>query len=438
MKKFYSLLAASAVVFAASASDNTDQGSKLGSFKAPTHRQASGLSDSYRINPEVKKSIVSARKADEVPSLEGEWNFLVMDYYMEGATFSTKYVSYEAEVNGDMITFTDPTGRDYSIIGQIFPQKQKITFSKTYLGLEDGYKMFQDPFIFNGETGEVEYQPIDAYYNVEGEMITFNGNYYGIFWNAYNDEAGENLAGPYYAYDFITGTQPIPGEWNDVGNATFMDGWILPGFGINQASNQYEVPLQQNSDNPYLFRLVNPYKRGPVAQSNSSKKNGYITFDVYDPEHVVFKFGDCGFSFKDVPSNTNINNFFCYNYLSGTYYFNLDMTIPEIIEYLKIQGAPFSTFKDGVLNVTGTFPNGAPDACFGIDQTALWCLTWENNMTTRITFPESFAAVESVAMDNENAPVEYFNLQGVRIQNPLPGQIVITRQGNKVTKSIAK
>ncbi len=46
------------------------------------------------------------------------------------------------------------------------------------------------------------------------------------------------------------------------------------------------------------------------------------------------------------------------------------------------------------------------------------------------------SAIESVVVD-ENAPVEYFNLQGVRVANPENG-LYIRRQGNTVTKVIVK
>ena len=38
---------------------------------------------------------------------------------------------------------------------------------------------------------------------------------------------------------------------------------------------------------------------------------------------------------------------------------------------------------------------------------------------------------------DENAPVEYFNLQGVRVENPSNG-IFIRRQGSEVTKVAVK
>lgn len=46
--------------------------------------------------------------------------------------------------------------------------------------------------------------------------------------------------------------------------------------------------------------------------------------------------------------------------------------------------------------------------------------------------------IENIAIDNdENAPVEYFNLQGVKVANPANG-IYIRRQGNKATKVLVK
>lgn len=56
---------------------------------------------------------------------------------------------------------------------------------------------------------------------------------------------------------------------------------------------------------------------------------------------------------------------------------------------------------------------------------------------TTITFGGT-GAINDVAVDNNNAPVEYFNLQGVRVNEPVAGQIVIRRQGNEVSKLLVK
>ena len=68
--------------------------------------------------------------------------------------------------------------------------------------------------------------------------------------------------------------------------------------------------------------------------------------------------------------------------------------------------------------------------------------TWYNNIAvsvdaTDILLPSLYiksgsSSIESVTVD-ENAPVEYFNLQGVRVANPESG-LYIRRQGSKVSK----
>lgn len=53
----------------------------------------------------------------------------------------------------------------------------------------------------------------------------------------------------------------------------------------------------------------------------------------------------------------------------------------------------------------------------------------------RVTRVIDASGVDAIAADGENAPVEYFNLQGVRVENPSKG-LYIRRQGAKVTKVI--
>lgn len=48
-----------------------------------------------------------------------------------------------------------------------------------------------------------------------------------------------------------------------------------------------------------------------------------------------------------------------------------------------------------------------------------------------------WSGIDEVAIDNSDAPAEYFNLQGVRIANPSNG-LYIRRQGDKVSKIIVK
>ncbi len=70
-------------------------------------------------------------------------------------------------------------------------------------------------------------------------------------------------------------------------------------------------------------------------------------------------------------------------------------------------------------------------------------VTWKMDEDTEIPIDVTFngervqtgTGVEAVSVDNEDAPVEYFDLQGRRLANPGTG-IVIRRQGSKVEKVI--
>lgn len=55
----------------------------------------------------------------------------------------------------------------------------------------------------------------------------------------------------------------------------------------------------------------------------------------------------------------------------------------------------------------------------------------------RVTYTKG-AGIDNLDADYSDAPVEYYNLQGVRIANPAPGMIVIRRQGNQVSKVLVK
>ena len=51
---------------------------------------------------------------------------------------------------------------------------------------------------------------------------------------------------------------------------------------------------------------------------------------------------------------------------------------------------------------------------------------------------EAGGVSDIVADDNDNAPVEYFNLNGVKVSGDLTPGLYITRQGNKVAKQVVK
>ena len=63
--------------------------------------------------------------------------------------------------------------------------------------------------------------------------------------------------------------------------------------------------------------------------------------------------------------------------------------------------------------------------------------TFNNTSFVQDIIPASINEI-AADIDNSNAPVEYYNLQGIRISEPAAGTIVIRRQGTDIKKILVK
>lgn len=81
------------------------------------------------------------------------------------------------------------------------------------------------------------------------------------------------------------------------------------------------------------------------------------------------------------------------------------------------------------------------------ENTTITVTVWENatpEATKTITvncvdLPNSEVeenGIENIFTADQNAPAEYFNIQGVRVNNPVKGSLYIVRQGSKTSKVI--
>lgn len=236
--------------------------------------------------------------------------------------------------------------------------------------------------------------------------------------------------------------------WTTVGNAKVQDGWVLPAFDVDQSEEQYlyECELQQNIENTNVYRLVNPFHgNSPLADLNEDTKGGYIQFDVTDPDHVYFEPVNSGFAL----SGAGINKMFCYNELTFwcLYY---DMEPAGFVELVKQQDwedlFKWTTFKDRCVTLSSVYdetndpdtnePIGwVNDACFGYNSQIASGTSWTNtNMEAKIYFPD-YTGIESVNAVQEVQGIEYYNLQGIKVEHPSAG-IYVVRQGNSTSKRL--
>lgn len=448
MKKLLLFTLAAGISLSAMAIDNT-------MYKLPTP-------ESMQIKKEIKSSLpyISMEKAVEndlmhkaprrasADELSGLWLFTLGDFYDEAGTMSPFTAYYDATVENDIIMFTVQQGELMPMTALYSESKSTITFKRVMLGkITDQnmrtYYVYQEPFVYNYTTQDLDYQDITGTYN-NGRLTMKDDN--GIAWVGYDDEAGNKFAGYFYIYDIMGAVhnvnQEVEDKWADIGNGTIVDGWVLPAFGIDQfdPENIYEVPMQYNVKNPNVYRLVNPYKRGPLAEDNEYVGDGYIMFDVSDPDHVVFLKSNAGFAFAEA----GIYDFYCFNQL-GTLYAQFGFLGITPAELVQMQGdaIPYSVLKDNTITLTSIPFKGDTmyDANFGYQGDPDGGYAWRDdkgkvvNMDAQISFPEGYVGVKGLEFSELAEPV-YYNLQGVKVTNPEKGQILIVNKGNKSEKII--
>lgn len=137
-----------------------------------------------------------------------------------------------------------------------------------------------------------------------------------------------------------------------------------------------------------------------------------------------------------------------------------DIIVPDVDKTVKTDRSGYTykgfvrnlTLKMGEdeihanVNVNGTTDNDG-NAVFDIPVT--WLTEYDTDPDSDAGFPigvtfngktdtPDSAGISDVTVDDDNAPVEYFNLQGMRLSQPEAGQIVIRRQGSKVSKILVK
>ncbi len=71
------------------------------------------------------------------------------------------------------------------------------------------------------------------------------------------------------------------------------------------------------------------------------------------------------------------------------------------------------------------------------DASSLAFATVGDTATDFALYTNDAAGIDDITVDNSDAPVEYYNLQGVKVTNPANG-LFIVRQGNSISKQIIR
>lgn len=247
-----------------------------------------------------------------------------------------------------------------------------------------------------------------------------------------NDGIFTFVAVPYYGgepkkAEYVTKELSYKHEgWNDIGTALYTEGFIadcevqVDNMDVVTTS----VACQQNTDNPGLFRLVDPYGPGYQyynEQDYDHSRHYYMEIDVTDPDRVIInQMGDgCGLSFSWGKMIM---------WSRAGYYLANGMTEEEVEEknvYGKLAG-------DDI-----TFPRQALLIKF-INVVDTWY--WANlNGSFKVVLPATRVGITDITDESTDSPVEYYTLTGVKaMSGDLTPGVYIKKQGAKASKVIIR
>ncbi len=115
----------------------------------------------------------------------------------------------------------------------------------------------------------------------------------------------------------------------------------------------------------------------------------------------------------------------------------IEMTHYNASNKIKLSATVGTVTESGSWEMPAAAP--AAEATEATGKSVTFTATATNNIQTMkvIVVPDGQSGIESVVAADENAPVEYYNLQGVRVANPTTG-LYIVKQGGKVSKAIIR
>ncbi len=227
-----------------------------------------------------------------------------------------------------------------------------------------------------------------------------------------------------YSEKYFTCIDDEEGQWESLGEGEITTDLMESFFDFEP--NQTKIEVQQSIANPGIYRVVNPYDgRFPYNEPGDydTDYNHYLVFDATDPECVILGIAELGIDWKGAA--------FVGGSL-GAYYMANGKTMEEVKE-AGIGGT--------LVDKTITFPE---------ESLFIYCDDWSKfdggngkiyygNMSGNmsLTIPGA-TGIEGVVVENNNENAVYYNLQGVRVANPVKGSVVIRSNNGKAQKIVVR
>ncbi len=452
MKKFYSALAlAAAVTVSATAAD----------VKKVSGLQKAAALDAQMVELSAEKPAKAPQKAStpapsNIEELQGIYTYTCMCNFFDG---------YDGLQTRELAILPGSDADHIKIVGlATIPIEASVNYGGGLITFEGSYYCGQERF----SDGTFDCYLNHWRFNDDGKGIKSDTDN-KFAWVMYEDGEiecddtydvfmfevgpGSGYLPSYCGYGFKLKKQVEPAgeDWVRVGDASFIDdGFYMPNWTFNKEGNpEITCELQRDNNNPSHLRLYNAY--------------GNINKDVSEWLGITNPAEYEIFNEENLPGSIQLNAEFPYCVAVPAAYLGIvsdgSLWYGTNMEAGSLDGATDREEQaQTLLNALGADKLSMIDyeskmavlrncefkAAFVTGYTS-WS-TWASEHdikdfdcsdTVTILLPENItepSALGTITAD-ENAPVEYFNLQGIRIDNPESG-LYIRRQGNTVTKVI--
>lgn len=206
-----------------------------------------------------------------------------------------------------------------------------------------------------------------------------------------------------------------PGLWKNIGTGRFTED-AVSGFGSEMGIPSYDVQVEERTDKPGYYRIVNPYAQYVKDYQGMTVHEGhnhYLYFDATTPSQVMMPQMHTGITDEKLGDI----------YITSMAYEEM-MQGKMRIEYAKYLGK----VDQGVI----CFPKES----IGIKLPSYYAgnIWWVNTSESfGLRLPETGVNQVETADDT---PVEYYDMQGMRLVSPTPGTICIVKRGAKFAKEV--
>lgn len=263
-------------------------------------------------------------------------------------------------------------------------------------------------------------------------------------------------------------TTPNAAEYSTVGKGKMLEGWMNPILSPEDATEpeyiipEYEVEILKSSVDPNYIAIKNPYVCEMTLKDDNNQDvtgnpwklvglmdetatgNGFILINVnedYETCVPVMPLCDTGLLSPvmrnpDDPEDNTLVTFYCYNAEGRNFYSGGEEGLYDYADFMDSKKSPLS---EVVRNDDGTATLTICNTLFGYGTNPDGALIWKiGQLNSVVTLPAGTLGIQGVTNDVENAPVRYYNLQGVEVAAPVKGQVTIKTQGGKSSKFIAR